>query len=106
MVILNEIWNNNGQYAKVDGICCCWRKAETFPIDMKIEINRELGSKYIATYDKVLNDEDCEQLFGPIGELEIKTTSAKVDINTNAIELQCSFHGEQKLIKQEFEAIA
>ena len=64
---------------------------------MKTEINRELGSNWIPTSEKVLNDEDCEYL---TSKLQVKTNSGKVDIYTVAIVLQGSFASEKKLINQ------
>ena len=63
MLILNEIWDHDGKYAREDGIRRCWRKAGILPTNMATIINQDLGTNSIPNHDKVLNQESqnlCE----------------------------------------------
>jgi hypothetical protein len=100
MLILNEIWNQDGRYAKVDGILRCWRKAEILPINMQTFIENKVG-RNIPTKMKVISDDDCKVLCKLMNQLQVKAQSTGVLINSDAIALQNSIAGEQQLTEEE-----
>ncbi|CAB9505697.1 expressed unknown protein [Seminavis robusta] len=91
MTILNDIWNQDGRYAKENGVRRCWRKAGILPIAMETAINVDLGSNSIPMKDKVMSKEDSDDLCNLMSALQVKTQETQVDVARHAIALQGSF---------------
>ncbi|MGH7955140.1 MAG: hypothetical protein ACREOZ_04185 [Gloeomargaritales cyanobacterium] len=73
MDILNEIWNNDGKYAKRETVLRCWRKANILPAILSIDINVEAGSS-MPERDKRISKEDCEELCLLLSALSTKSS--------------------------------
>jgi len=106
MLILNEIWDHDGKYAREDGIRRCWRKAGILPTNMATIINQDLGTNSIPNCNKVLNKEDSRNLCELMCKLQVKTFENQVDTNSIAIALQNSIADEDKLSMDELSSIA
>ena len=91
MTILNDLWNQDGKYARPEGMRRCWRKAAILPEYMDNAINQELGSNSIPQKAKVLSKEDSDELCDLMTKLQVKVKETGVDTNTDAYALQGSF---------------
>ena len=49
MIMLNEIWKNDGKYASKIGVRRCWRKANILPPTWDCSINNDVGGESIRT---------------------------------------------------------
>jgi hypothetical protein len=56
MRILKSIWEDDeGKYARVDGIKRCWRKANILPVSWECDINNDVGRSHVPISMKTLN---------------------------------------------------
>jgi hypothetical protein len=91
MQILHGIWSCDDNYAKVDGIKRCWRKADILPISWNQQINNEIGSDSLSDRDKKISDEDCNALCDLMKAIQFKSANIMIDTANIALSLQTSF---------------
>jgi hypothetical protein len=94
MIIFNDIWKQDGKYARVEGIRRCWRKADILPLEMNTEINMDLGTLSIAHSKKTMRQAEEEELCTLMSKIQVKARETNVNCSTDAIALQNSFASE------------
>jgi hypothetical protein len=74
----------------MDGIICCWRKAEILPISWEADINIKVASCSLANRDKPSSNEQCQELCGLLKHLIVRSR----EINQN--DAACLWKGTVK----------
>ena len=89
MIMLNDLWSSDKNYANENGILRCWRKDGILPAIWNAEINNAVGSASLAAKDKTVSTEDCYFMCSLMPALTRKAVT--VNVNTEAYGLQYSF---------------
>jgi DDE superfamily endonuclease len=106
MNILNGFWSVDGRYALIDGIRRCWRKADILPLEMNLEIYKDLGSLSIPAREKVLSAADCSKLCNLMSSLQVKVTETNLDCSNVGKVFQNSFATEDRYTTSQLANIA
>ena len=85
MKILLVIWSNYGKYATEAGIKSCWIKAGVIPPAWNQDIKNYVGSNSISEKEKSISHNFCEFLCTLINNIQMKTTSTRLDTSTIAV---------------------
>ena len=85
MKILHVIWSNDGKYSTEAGIKRCWRKTDILPLAQNQDINNDVGRNSISEKDKRISDNDCDLLCNFKKDIQMKTTSGRLDTSTTAV---------------------
>ena len=64
MIILKPIWEDDeGKYARVDEIKCCWWKANIQPVSLEYDINNDVRRSHVPIRMKILKKYYCDNIY-------------------------------------------
>ena len=91
IIIIKPIWEDDeGKYTIVDGIKCCWIKANILPVSWECDINNDLGRSYVPISVNNLNKYDYENICNLLETLSVKSKELGVNVSQEALSLKGS----------------
>eukprot|EP00978_Attheya_sp_CCMP212_P044514 scaffold312923_cov43-Attheya_sp.AAC.1 len=107
MRILKSIWEEDeGKYARVDGIKRCWRKANILPVSWECDINNDVGRSRVPISTKTLNKDDCDNICDLLEQLSVKAKESGVNVSREAHGLEGSLVSDGSFTRAEIRAMA
>jgi hypothetical protein len=77
MEILQPIWTTDDEYAIVESIQCCWRKAGLLTATEEADLENDIGHQTVPLKAKVISIDECDELCSLFLHCKLKQVLSK-----------------------------